>query len=102
MFLKSPFEKLVGVVHGDGMAREQVMGAGPTDASEIVMLNRSVQWTEERIQISLDPRSAKEIIEEVGLEGAKPADTPNDCPQWGSLEILVKKAEGGVAFVVGK
>ena len=24
------------------------------------------------------------------------------CPQWRTLEILVKKAEGGVAFVVGE
>ena len=26
----------------------------------------------------------------------------NACPQWRTLEILVKKAEGGVAFVVGE
>ena len=59
----------MGVVHGDDILlagprspvdavrkslrkryekREQMMGVRPTDASEIVMLNRRVQWTEER------------------------------------------------------
>ena len=56
--------------------REQMMGAEPTDASEIVMLNRRVQWSEEGIRISPDPRHVKEIVEELGLERAKPADTP--------------------------
>ena len=61
---KSPCGKLVGVVHGDDIllagprslvdaarkslrkryeTREQMMGAGPTGASEFVMLNRRVQ-----------------------------------------------------------
>ena len=40
------------------------------------MLNRRVQWTEAGIRISPDPRHVKDIIEELGLEGAKPADTP--------------------------
>ena len=74
----------MGVVHGDDIVlagprslvdavrkslrkrhetREQVMGAGPTEASEILMLNRRVPWTEEGIRISLDPRHVKEIIE---------------------------------------
>ena len=53
-----------------------MLGAGPKDASEIIMLNRRVQWTEAGIRISLDPRHVKDIIEELGLEGAKPADTP--------------------------
>ena len=56
--------------------REQMLGAGPKDASEIIMLNRRVQWTEAGIRISPDPRHVKDIIEELGLEGAKPADTP--------------------------
>ena len=46
------------------------------DASEIIMLNRRVQWTEAGIRISPDPRHVKDIIEELGLEGAKLADTP--------------------------
>ena len=36
--------------------REQMLGAGPKDASEIIMLNRRVQWTEAGIRISPDPR----------------------------------------------
>ena len=40
------------------------------------MLNRRVQWTEAGIRISPDPRHVKDIIEELGLERAKPADTP--------------------------
>ena len=79
---KSPCEKLVVVVHGDDIllagprslvgaarkslrkcyeTREQMMGAGPTDASEIVMLNIRVQWTEEGIRISPDPRLVKSL-----------------------------------------
>ena len=94
---KSPCGKLVGVVHGDDILlsgprslvdavrnslrkrceiREQMLGAGPKDASEIIMLNRRVQWTEAGIRISPDPRHVKDIIEELGLVGAKPADTP--------------------------
>ena len=94
---KSPCGKLVGVVHGDDILllgprslvdavrnslrkrceiREQMLGAGPKDASEIIMLNRRVQWTEASIRISPDPRHVKDIIEELGLEGAKLADTP--------------------------
>ena len=94
---KSPCGKLVGVVHGDDILlsgprslvdavrnslrkryeiREQMLGAGPKDASEIIILNRRVQWTEAGIPISPDPRHLKDIIEELGLEGAKPADTP--------------------------
>ena len=74
---KSPCGKLVGVVHSDDIllagprslvdasrkslrkrheTREQMMGTGLTDACEIVMLNRRVDWTEEGIRISLDPR----------------------------------------------
>ena len=56
--------------------REQMLGAGPKDASEIIMLNRRVQWTEAGIRISPDPRHVKDIIEELGLEVAKPADKP--------------------------
>ena len=56
--------------------REQMLGAGPKDASEIIMLNRRVQWTEAGIRTSPDPRHVKDIIDELGLEGAKPADTP--------------------------
>ena len=94
---KSPCGKLVGVVHGDDILlsgprslvdavrnslrkrheiREQMLGAGPKDASEIIMLNRRVQWTEAGIRISPDPRQVNDIIEELGLEGARPADTP--------------------------
>ena len=49
--------------------REQMMGARPIDASEIVMLNRRAQWTEEGIRISLDSRHVKDIIDELGLKG---------------------------------
>ena len=94
---KSPCGKLVGVVHGDDILlsgprslvhtvrnslrkryeiREQMLGAGAKDASEIIMLNRRVEWTEAGIRISPDPRHVKDIMEELGLEGAKPADTP--------------------------
>ena len=50
------------------------------------MLNRRVQWTEEGIRISPNPRHVKEIIEELGLEGAKRADTPIIVSQWGTMD----------------
>ena len=54
--------------------REQMLGAGPKDASEIIMpkspMDRGRHWE------TPDPRHVKDIIEELGLEGAKPADTP--------------------------
>ena len=104
---KSLCGKLVGVVYGDDIlvvgprslvdaarksprkrfgTREQMLGPGPTDASEIVRLNRRVQSTEEGIRISRDPRHVKEIIEELGLEGAKHADTPMIVSQSGKMD----------------
>ena len=61
---------------GRAIRHKKMIGTGPSDASEIVMLNPRVQWTEEGIRMSRDPRHVKDIIEELGLEGAKPADTP--------------------------
>ena len=55
-----------------------MLGVGPKDASEIIMLNRRVQWTEACIRISPDPRHVKDIIEELGLEGAKTCRHAND------------------------
>ena len=92
---RSPCGKLVGVVHGDDIllagprslvdaarkslrkryeTREQMVGARPTDATEIVMLNRRVKWRDEGIRMSLVRRLVKEIIGELGREGAKSAD----------------------------
>ena len=103
----SPCGKLVGVVHGDDIllagprslvdaarmsprkqyeTREQMMGVGTTDVSEIVTLNRRVQRTEKEMRISRDPRHVKEISDELGLEGAKPADTPMVASQSGKLD----------------
>ena len=45
--------------------REQMMGARLTDAIEIVILNRRVQWTEEGLRISLDPRHVQATNEEL-------------------------------------
>ena len=63
-----------------------MMGARPTVASEIVLLNRRVQWTEEGIGISPDPRHVKEIIEELCLEGATSADTSMSVSQPGRID----------------
>ena len=116
---KSPCGKLVGVVHGDDIllagptslvdaarkslrkrceTREQMMGLGPTDGSEIVMLNRRVQWTKEGIRISPDPRHVKEIIEELG---AKPADTPMIVSQYPEPAVChtVPEAPGQVVLL---
>ena len=85
---KSSCGELVVVVHGDDIllagprslvdaARnslrkrfetgEQMMGAGSTDASDIVMLNRRVQWTEEGIRVSPDPRQRSWVWTEPNL-----------------------------------
>ena len=62
------------------------MGARSTDASEIVMLNWRVQWTEEGIRISPDPRHVKDIIEEMGLQGTTSADTSMIVSQPGKMD----------------
>ena len=97
---KSLCGKLVGVGHGDDILladllmqygslyeiatrhKKQMMGPRPTDASEIVLLNRWVQWTEEGIGISPDPRHVKEIIEELS-GGSKICRHLNDCEPAG-------------------
>ena len=86
---RSPCGKLVGVVHGNDIflggptpcvdavpkslrkryeTREQMIEGRPTDASEIMMLNRRVQWTDAWIRISPDLRHVKDIAEELRLE----------------------------------
>ena len=65
-----------------------MMGARPPETSAIVMLNRRVQWTEEAIRMTPDPRHVKEIIEELGLEGARPADTPMIVSQSGEIDSV--------------
>ena len=79
-----------GSFHENCETREQAMGARPTIASEIVMLNRRVRWTGEGIRISPDLRHVKEIIEKLGLEGAI-LDT-NDCVRDATLyrRLVVK------------
>ena len=110
---KSPCGKLVGVVHGDdillsdqdhllmrcGMLYENAMRyvnrCWERDQKmqvRFIMLNRRVQWTEAGIRISPDPRHVKDIIEELGLEGAKPADTPMIVSQSDSRALSMRDA----------
>ena len=72
MFLQVSMREAVGVVHGDdillsgprslvdavwnSLRKRYEKREGPKDASEIIMLNRRVQWREASIRISPDPR----------------------------------------------
>ena len=69
--------------------REQMLGAGPKNANEMIMLNRRVQWTKARIRISQDARQVKNIIEELGLEGATPENT----------QVIMNQSSGKVELV---
>ena len=56
--------------------REQMMGEGLADAKEGVILNRKAQWTGGGLQLARDPRHVWDFIDELGLERAKPVNTP--------------------------
>ena len=55
------------------------MGEKQTDAKDVVMLNRKVQWTREGLRLATEPRHVKDIVQELGLTQAKPADTSETC-----------------------
>ena len=91
---------LCGGLHHSAV-REQMMGARPTDASEIVMVSpplgrNTTGWCDQTHpgihRQRLDSTSRRQDLSE----------WRDACPQRRILEILVKKAEGGVTFVVGK
>ena len=57
--------------------REQLMEEKrPYDAKQVVILKRKVQWTRHEFWLAPDPRHVKDIVEELGLTQAQPADTP--------------------------
>ena len=61
------------------------MGPGMQDAKEGKILNRIIHWTPEGIEMEADPRQVETLIEECGLDGAKPVSTPGT--KSGSKEI---------------
>ena len=87
----SPCGKLEGVVHGD-----DILLAGPRSLVDAVRMSlrklqktreqmmgaRPIDWTEEGLRISRDPRHVKEIIEGPGLESQICRHT-NDCESVG-------------------
>ena len=46
------------------------------------MLNRKVLWTSEALRLAPEPRHVKDIVEELGLTQAKPADIPMPVSAW--------------------
>ncbi len=52
------------------------LGPGPNDAKEARALNRMVIWRDDHIEYEADPRQAERLVDECGLNGAKPMATP--------------------------
>ena len=96
---KSPCGKLVGVVHGDDILLSDqdhlLMRCGMLYGNAMRYVNRC--WERDQkmqagIRISPDPRHVKDIIEELGLEGAKPADTPMIVSRSDSRALSMRDA----------
>ena len=64
------------------------LGPGPNDAKEVRCLNRIIRWTNVGIEYEADPRLAKRLIQQVGLEGANGAATPGG--KMGANEIATE------------
>ncbi len=62
------------------------LGPGPNDAKEARALNRVVRWCADRVEYEADPRQVERLIEECGLDGAKPMATPSVKPTFTELE----------------
>jgi hypothetical protein len=52
------------------------LGPGASDDKEARILNRIVRWTAEGLEYEADPRQVEHLVEDLGLEGAKPLGTP--------------------------
>ena len=52
------------------------LGDDPGDLSELILLNRLCRYDGKTFEIEADPRHAELIISQLGLENAKPVDTP--------------------------
>ena len=56
--------------------KAQVLGPDHGMEKEVKMLNRILRWTSKGIEYEPDQRHAELVIQELGLEGCKPVDTP--------------------------
>ena len=56
--------------------KSKIIGPNPDQDKELVMLHRTVKWTDEGIQWSADPRHAEAIIRDLGLEEAHGVAAP--------------------------
>lgn len=68
-WLKKEFEKRFEIKH-------QSLGTGPGEKREVKVLNRLVRLVPEGIEMEADPRHARALIEEMGVEAGKSVGTP--------------------------
>jgi hypothetical protein len=55
-----------------------IMGSGPSDDKELTLLNRTIRWHGDSLEYEADPRHAREIIEQLGLqEDSKGVESPS-------------------------
>ena len=66
--------------------REQMLGGKPDEPKELIILNRRVEWAAEGLRMTSDSRHLKDLQEELGLESAKPVDTPMAVAKTESTE----------------
>ena len=58
------------------------LGPNKEDDKEVKILNRIVRWIAEGIGYEADPRHAKKLIQELGLEGCRPVTAPGVKPTF--------------------
>lgn len=56
--------------------KTQLIGERADLAKEARVLNRTIRWTRQGLEVEADPRHVKVILEQLGLEHANPAPTP--------------------------
>ena len=49
------------------------LGPGEGDAKQGRVLNRIITWTQDGIELEADPRQIERLVNECGLNGAKPS-----------------------------
>ena len=62
------------------------LGPGPEDASECVVLNRVIRWTQDGLEYEADPRHVEELVAECGMADTNSVATPGVRLAFSELE----------------
>ena len=56
--------------------RDQLIGARSSDLKELHILNRTLRWCQDELVFAADPRHAREVVDELGVNKSKPVTSP--------------------------